>query len=57
MRKDEAAAAGKDYEPENVFSALHVVKSQLWGELSRAEKSEWREKAKISKTPELELDQ
>jgi hypothetical protein len=53
----EAEERGEDYVPEETFSALHRVKSELWAALSKEERNDWREKGKSVKVKEIWMDQ
>ena len=55
-KKTTADIKGTPYLSEDTFSALHTIKSQLWNELSKAEKVEWKERALKLAHPEVELD-
>jgi hypothetical protein len=53
----EAKERGEEFVEEELFSAKHIVKSEMWRELSKNEKNQWRTIAKTTAVPELYMDQ
>jgi hypothetical protein len=53
----EAKERGEEFVEEELFSAKHVVKSEMWRGLSKNEKSQWRTIAKTTAVPEMYMDQ
>ena len=47
-QKAECLATGKTYVAEPLLNALHGIRTSMWGELTKEEKSEWAEAAKTA---------
>jgi hypothetical protein len=56
-RKEEAEAAGVEYTPEERFTAIHKVKSELWQKLTKGEKAFWKGLEEEDEEEGIELDE
>jgi hypothetical protein len=56
--REEAEDRGEEYVEEELFSSKHIVKAELWKQLSKEEKDKWRKEAdEEEEKPEVWMDQ